>query len=171
MGDVSAKDASKFVKIAGEDENPIGNIGDSFKVYDTKQWYPSDTPGCGTVSSKLRHDFSEVDITVPSTFTTVYSYTGSGKLFSGGFQFDDSAVRLKLTVDGEIIFNMTMTDAELFSDSNGSFVKAKVADLLYEFDVKRCPMVYLINVRFEVQRTDGSDHKMQRSAVTLTKET
>lgn len=141
---------------------------------------PSDTPGCPTISSKYRIEFSESDITIPTALVTLFSYTGSGKLFGFVFMNDHKEVQTKLTIDStEVVFDLKSEDignVQLQSPDLTSLVPETggimVADNDKTVALKLiCPIVFTTSVKIEAKRTGSNDHTMLRSIVSLTKET
>lgn len=63
--------------------------------------------GGDSINSKFRVEVSTTPITIPSsvTYTTIYTYTGSGMLFGFNSEFNSTAVVLRLQIDGETILD------------------------------------------------------------------
>ena len=166
-----------WVKIKGSGGTLIGNVGDALKV--TSSPDPSDTPGCTTFSKKLRTDFSDSNITMGVSYSTIYSYSGSGKLSGFTLDFNSDDVRVKLTIDStEVVFELVLSDIEDIQLStgdegtdygicNGVLVVGSGSKIQF---CPPCPIKYGSQVLIEGQRSDSDDHTMNRSIVVLTKE-
>lgn len=144
---------------------------------------PSDLVGCDSISPKLRVDYSGTNQSITSSYTTVYSYSGSGKLFGFVLDFNSDSVRVKFTIDGtEQIFELTLNqieDLQAYSsggcdDSSNTddgllgFFKKASGNKLY-FQPLHC-IVYYSEVKIEAQRTGSSNKTLDDYLVILTKE-
>lgn len=78
-----------------------------------------------TFSNKLVVDISATPINVTSsvTYTTIYTYTGSGLLVGFNQEYNNIAIVVKLTIDGNVVF-----DGVDISTLNGFFFTANTID-------------------------------------------
>lgn len=172
-------DEQGSVKIEGDSDGTlIGNVGDALKV--NQAFAASDVSGCPTVSNKLRIEFSETDVTIGATLVTLFSYTGSGKLFGFIFKNDHKEVQTKLTIDStEVIFDLKSEDIgdvqlsnpdipDLVQEMGGIMTADNDKSLAFKLS---CPIEFATSVKIEAKRTGSTDHTMLRSMVALTKET
>lgn len=133
--------------------------------------------GTPTFSSKTRIETFTTDVSLAaSTFTTIYTYTGSGSLIGFNFEFDGSATVVKLIIDGEVIFG-TLTLHEykglLAATDNVTRYQAGEGivgnDLFIDFSF-RYPVKY--NSTIVIQANPGASiKKFKQGIIYLTKET
>jgi len=138
---------------------------------------------CPSVSKKLRFDHTENNTTITSSYVTLYSYSGSGKLHGFVLDYNSDSVRTKLTIDGsDEIFELTMDEIEdLQSYTGGGCDDSQSSELLGGFIKKssgnklnvefKCPIKYETSVLIEAQRTSGSNKRLDRRIVFIEKET
>lgn len=159
-------------KILGSDGTEIGNYGDSLKVKIDKS---SDTTEIPSISSKLRSDgdFNELTITADApSWQTAYSYSGSGLLFDFFLDFNSKDVKIKLTIDSEVIFTYTVDEIDSIKvdDRKSPTWLSEDSSNKITFN-PRWPIKYTSSVLIEVQNIGNSNKKIERRVVTLTKET
>lgn len=93
-----SKTPSSQALIGDSDRTRIGNVGDSLKV---------------TVNNLEASNFttfkSDTQITLASntTYTTLHSYTGPGKLIGATFVVDNDQVECRIQLDGNTVFEFT----------------------------------------------------------------
>ena len=156
-------------RILGDtDETLIGNVGDRLKV--TNQ---GESPGIHVSSQKLRVIFEMNDTTVPTAYTTMYSYSGSGLFYAMYLDFNHHSVETKLTIDGtEVILEIVLEDLEKIF---GASIEDSCGIGITNGDrLKFCPpapIPYESQVLIESRRTTSPDRNLNRLLVTLTKET
>jgi len=149
----------------------IGNIGDRLKITGDGG-SAADAPGCPITSKKFRVEFDDTDVAITSTFATVFTYSGSGKLFSASIKFNGEDINLRLKIDGEIIFNLNAKDVKDHQSNN----RSQAVNIfnqntgLWSIDFF-CPIVFAATVLFEAQTSSGGDKTMERTLIALTKET
>ena len=138
----------------------------------------SDAGGCPVISKKLRYDLSMSDITVSTTLVTVYTYSGSGKLFGTVLDFSHGDIEVKLTIDGtDVIFDMDMGDLNTIQIPGGAGINQGIFGLVWENAGSRlrlepsCALIFTSEIKFEAKRTGAVDRTLNRSLVALTKET
>jgi hypothetical protein len=172
MGGITQDKDSPDKILGATDDTEIGNIGDSLKVIGTDNF--SSSVGVPVISPKLRFPFSESNITIPTAYVTIYSYTGSGKLFGAGFRFDSEEIEIKLTIDSNVIFEFTIAEIKDFDDINKGLLKGgkdvKFLGAIHEHN-QPAPMAFTTEVKFEAKRSASTDRTMLRSAITISKET
>lgn len=85
-----------FVR-GGTDRTLIGNTADRIKALPT-------------LTSKFRILYDETNQSVTSSYVTLYSYSGSGVFFGSSLNFNNTDVRVRLSIDGEEIFALTLDE-------------------------------------------------------------
>lgn len=139
-------------------------------------------PGCPVLSPTLKLLYSGTDITAGSGYTTAYSYSGTGKFFGFVFDYNSDQVRTKLTIDGNVIFELSMDEIEALQSFDGDgcddsqdtgngvcgFIKKSAGNRL-NF-CPPCAIKYTSEVKIEIKRTGSSSKKLKDQIVILTKE-
>lgn len=171
--------------IGATDGTKIGNTLDRLRV-ESQQVQggpgddPADTPGCPTYSNKLRVEFDDVDITMVSTYTTIFNYQGSGKFSGFLLNFNSSSVFIKLTVDGNVVLEDKLSDLEeIFggdSSSDDSSASSSLCGLTLGGSNRikfcpKCPIAFNSEVKIEGKRSGSTDKTLQNQLVMLTQET
>jgi len=140
---------------------------------------PADTPGCPTFSSKLRHDFAAPGTTISTAFANMYTYSGVGKLIGFVLDFDNNNIQLKLTIDSEIIFDLSVNDIQdtqvslgagvddMSNSGGGPIWNQSDKKILYQ---PLCPIVYNADIVIDAKKTTGPDKTLTRYLINLTKE-
>lgn len=154
-----------IVKLMGATDNtPIGNVGDSLKVtgeIEDKK-----------ISSKFRADFSETDITVSNGgYTQLYNYNGSGVFYSCGFHFEDDSIFVRLTIDGETIFDLRidrLDNVRIGGDDPIANHFMVSSDKIYFWTNRG--ISYSSSVVIEARKASSGTERMFESLVCLTKE-
>lgn len=138
---------------------------------------PSDSPGSPTISTKLRHDFSESDVTITTAFTTMFSYTGTGKLFEGHFVLSTpgNTLQFKLTVDSNTIFDYTIQnlldlDFNKAGELSRRWIFINNNKKIVGFNFGNDSLLFGTDVKVEAKTSSGTT-TMTRRTVILTKET
>lgn len=142
---------------------------------------PTDAPGIPVLTKKFRIEFDEANITVGSSYTTLYSHNGTGKFFGGILDFNSDSVRVKLIVDGETIFELTLDEIEAIqsfssggcndssSMSNMTFLSKTSGNRLnLDFDLR--PLYYETSIEIQAQRTSWSNKRQDRQLIYISKE-
>jgi hypothetical protein len=141
-----------------------------------------DAPGCPVISDKLKIEYSGSNITMSSGYNDIYSYTGSGKLYGFALDFNSDSVRVKLTVDGNQVFALTLDEVEgmqAFSSSgcdDNSGTAEGICNMIKKASGNRlyfcppCPIEYNTSVLIEGQRSGSSNKYLDKKMVFLTKE-
>lgn len=140
--------------------------------------------GCPTISKYFNFDFSDSSVSVTSSYTTMYSYTGSGKLHGFVLDYNSDRVRTKLTIDGScVVFELTNDQIESIQSFNGNgcddddgssgmmggFIRKTAGNkLTVEF---KCPIKYDTSVLIEAQRTSSSNKALNTRLVFIEKVT
>ena len=136
----------------------------------------SDTPGCPVFSKKYRAIEDSTDITIGTgSYTTLYSYSGSGKFIGFMHEYDDKKIIIRVTIDGtDEIMNFNFEDFFDFLgkwktyDSGGLQIFRGEADRVAFFP--SCPIEFSTSVLIEAIATSGT-HKLKEQINFLTKET
>ncbi len=144
---------------------------------------PTNTPGCPTLSSKYRIDWSETKQDLPkstSSYLEVYSYTGSGKFISAFLNFNSENVYVKITIDGEELFEMDMDALHDAFPTGGEDGLSSAMPCGIRWDRQRdvfyfcpsCPIVYTSSVSIECRaNTPVKSRDLTSYFIQLTKET
>jgi len=170
----------KLGMLAGDASTEIGHVGDRLKVEAQVTVANDAAPGCPVISPKLRIEFDETNITVPSAYTTMYNYNGAGKLYGFTLDFNSDSVRVRLVIDGtETIFALTLDEVEsIQSFSSGGCNDGGVQNINFVTKTSGnrfnftppCPVEYTSSVLIEAQRSGSSNKTQSRQIVYLTKE-
>lgn len=168
---------SSFVK-GGTDSTLIGNVSDRLKV----ETAISSVTGAisASFSSKSRVDLvtSAVSLTTGS-YTTCYSYSGSGYLIGLSAEFNNAAILFRLRVDGEdILTGNSLTTLGAFQATsnttdrrqNGQGVVINGANIDFSF---RSPIRYTSSVVIAADANGGVllTRQMSQALVYIVKET
>lgn len=153
-------------RIRGDtDETLIGNIDDRLKVTNIGAGNPS-----GPIStSKFRID-SGGPITAPLLYATAYTYSGSGLFYGFYLDFNNKNVTTKLTIDGEQIFELDISNATV-GDDDWCGLGVNGSDDVLKFCASPYPILYDTSVLIEVKRSSGSNKTLQHYLVWISKET
>lgn len=135
--------------------------------------------GAPVLPSTFKIEFDDSNISVTSSYATLYSYTGSGTFHGGTFDFNSDSVRVRLTIDGNVVLVLTLDEVEsIQSFSSGGCNDGGVQNIQFvsktsgnrlnlHFPV---PIKYDTSVLVEAQRTSGYNKTQSRQLVYLTKE-
>ncbi len=141
--------------------NGLGMVGDAIKVSGASFVGSNDS-----VNSKMRIDVNMSPQLLTGIYSSVYSYTGSGKLFGGKFIVDSEDISLRLLVDSEIIFDVNIKDLEDITDNTPFDVNIDDEDS--EFSVEfNWPIVYATSVDFQAK---SSGDNIEKTIISLSKE-
>ena len=135
------------------------------------------SPGCPVYSNKLRFPKSETEVVLAASYSTVFSYSGSGKLLGFILDFDSLNVEVKLTIDStDEIFEFTEQEILDLRYKKGSGEYNMVEAPLWDGNDRKmifrpsCAIRYDSEVKIEARYTSGSA-SVDRHLVALTKET
>ena len=173
MGGGSNPSFNDDARILGDtDETRIGNVGDRLKVTNIGG-YGNLGATCPVASPKYRVKYSDVNVNVPASYATMYTYSGTGLLWGFKLDFNDDDTEVRLEIDGEEIFEILIDDLEnIFS---GEEIKRFCGIGAGESDriefCPPCPIAFTSNVLIQARRTDGSDNTMNRHLVAISKVT
>lgn len=151
----------------------IGNVGDRLKVT------ADNSVSNLSFSKKLRAVplTSVIAITDTVTYTTIYTYSGSGLLIGFNIEFNSVAVIPKLTIDGDIILDntdittynsMAITASSTDRRQAGEGIVTSSATFDFSF---RQPIVYSSSITISAKKVSGADKNFTLGMVYLTKET
>jgi hypothetical protein len=159
------------------DGTKIGNVGDRLKI-DAVINNPSGSGlGSLTISKKLRLDRNFTQQTVNNTYSTIYSYSGSGLFFGFHVDTDNANLEVRLTLDFDVIFeDLSVSDLNLLdwnmgfgAFQDGQFFNSGTGG---DFDFSpRYPIPYTSNITIEAKRRTSGTAKVRAVGVILTKET
>jgi hypothetical protein len=174
-----------IVKLRGASDNTlIGNNGDRLKV---DAAFTSATTTVPSWSKKLRYEEMTTlsrgtSIATSTTWTTIYSYTGSG--FLAGFLVNVetfSGWEFRFLVDGDTIFSLADTDItgdaifdlDDITDVNQSSLglsKSSHDRLVFHAPLSS-PIYFGTSVTVQIRRPTAGAKKFQAGLVVLSKET
>ena len=174
-----------IVKLRGNTDNTlIGNNGDRLKV---DAAFTSATTTVPSWSKKLRYDDMNLiarntDIPTSATWSTIYSYTGSG--FLAGFLINhetSTGWEFRLLVDGDTIFtlkieditNDSIYDLDDVADLNQAplgLSKGSHDRFLWHSPLSS-PLYYDTSVSVQIRRPTAGAKRFQAGLVILSKET
>lgn len=129
-----------------------------------------------TITNKFRVRYSTTSATVGAAYSTIYTRSGTGLFFGFQTDFNSANVRLKLTIDGGQIFEITVSDVKLFQFNDTSTTRMQMGGFFatvgntVDFSSK-FPIPYTSSITIEMQRTDGTNHSMSQYMVFLTEDT
>lgn len=140
------------------------------------------TPGCPVFSSKYRVVSDKTGATLnTSTYSTVYSYSGTGKFVGFVADFSASNVIIKFTIDSDVIFDLDADDIVniMYPEGPGaSGMRSTAGGPIYNAADKKifftpdCPIKYGTTVKIEAKASSGTPTVTWDAVmVTLTKET
>lgn len=178
MIDTVVKLVRGIVGLRGATTNTaIGNVGDRLKVDATLSSVSSGL--VASYNSKVRADVltTTVAITSAVTYTTIYTYTGTGFLIGFNNEFNGVNVILKLVVDGETIFDGT--DLSTFNGflvtadaqtrrQNGTGILTQSSSL--DWSLKQ-PIAFATNITISARLSGGASRNFQQGIVYIAKVT
>ncbi len=140
---------------------------------------PVNIYGCPNVDATFKILYSDTDITIPSGYTNLYQYSGAGVFYGGSFDFNSDYVRVKLVVDGNQVFALTLDEVEAiqsfsrggcndYGRQNINFV-SKTSGNKFNIYFPH-PIKYNASILIQAQRTRGSNKKQTQQIIYLTKE-
>lgn len=105
-----------LTRIQSAQGNVIDEQSGGLKVFQVNPGGGGGDGNCSTSTKfRLDHSFTKVDLNRSTeSFDEIYNYAGSGRLKGFKVKFNSDRVRVKLTVDGEEIFDIDMQDWEDF---------------------------------------------------------
>jgi hypothetical protein len=132
------------------------------------------------ISKYLKGDFNETDISLTSNYQTIYTYSGQGKLFSFINDYNSDRVKVKLTIDDQVVFELTLQEVDSLQsysgggcDDNGqthlNYFLSRTSGNKLRFHPPN-PVEFKSLVKIEAKKTSGSNKKLERRIVWLTKE-
>ena len=154
------------------DGTRIGNTGDQLKVaasLSSGQLVP-------TITNKIRMRLNTSNVTVVAVYTSLFNRSGTGLFFGFQTAFNSSNVRIKLTIDGGVVFENTLAEFQNFEINDTSTTRVQMGGFLttvgnvLDFS-SRYAIPYSSSVDISVQRSDGSNHVNNNWIVFLTEDT
>jgi len=140
----------------------VGLIGDAIKV----------SGGSGvkdTIDKKTRVEFWNTGLSLTSTYQPLYSYTGAGKFFGGKFKISSSDMDIKMTVDGEIVFDLNLESIVDLANEPYNFIEVDEGDEDSFFELEfKWPVEYAASILLEAKSSDSNS--VDEYLVALTKE-
>ena len=104
VGENESTDSARLgTKTTGE--KALHVLAETTVVYD-----PTGCPPIPANTSKYRIEFLDQDVTVSNVYSTMYTYTGSGRLHGFRHDYDDDDIIVRLTIDSEVIFEIKIKD-------------------------------------------------------------
>lgn len=133
------------------------------------------TPSSMVISKKTRVDWNNTKIIVNGSldpYTTLHTYSGSGKYFGFSAQFDNDNIMLKLVIDSDTIFDVDMkVFKDMFKAGDGNdfgFFKFNNNKMLTFKPLY--PIPYSTSVTLSARHVDTATKKNLRYAIYLSKE-
>jgi hypothetical protein len=131
---------------------------------------PPSSGGKCSISKHLDITRESADLNLGSSYVTMYSYHGSGYYHGFAYEFNSNKVRIKLTVDGEVIFEETLQDIEDIARFGGGSTKGENRELMcgmfkigssdrLEFCPK-CPLEFSSSVLLEGKKSTSSTKRV-----------
>ena len=172
--EVNGVDASDTNRAVGTRVMDSGEV--HFRTNPRFETDGEDTPSGAVISSNLRVDSSATSVglnNVGQPFTSIYTYSGSGKFYGFDLRFDDENVLVELQVDSNVIFEI---DCDLLFDMSDS-KRSQLNSFI--FDRARAsitfnplnPIKYTSSVSIAAKANNGSHFRdLLGYIVTLTKE-
>jgi hypothetical protein len=136
-----------------------------------------DDIGAPVFSNNLKSIFADVNIALsPSAYTTIYSYSGSGKFVSFIVDYDKDDVITRLKIDGNTVFDLSATDIDNIQIPNSATVDfmGTLGGPWWDGTAKKLgyippfPISYSTSVLIEAKET--ADVIVDKYIVTLTQE-
>ena len=163
---------------ATDDGQLIGAAGDRLKV-DAQFGSNPGNPGCPIGSQKQRIIYSDSDITMPASYSTIYSYSGSGVIQGFLIDFNSDNVDVRLTLDStEEIFELNVDDIDDIQPSGGEDGgPPMMCHILRRHSGSRfevcfpCPLPFDSDLLIEGRRSSGGNKTMDQYVIFLTQET
>lgn len=177
MADLTELQSSSTVKIIGSDAtgietNPV-NANSSGRLLvaadlSSGQLVP-------TITNKLRIRSNVGDISISTTYVTMFSRSGTGLFF--GFQagFDNADIQMRFTVDGGQVFELLLDDIRQFQFNDTSTGRTQMGGFLttignvLDFSLKYA-IPYATSVLVEMKAVSGTK-KNKNWIVFLTEDT
>jgi len=128
----------------------------------------------GCFSSKYRIETSETAQTLTTSFASTYSYSGSGKFHGFIHDFNNDDIEIKLTIDGEEIFNIPVNTlvsigyTKIICNTLGFNVTG--SNEIFEF-CPTSPICFNTSVLIECRKTVGGTRRVDRRVTFITKAT
>lgn len=136
---------------------------------------------CPTLPNTFKIEYDGSNISCPSSYATLYTYSGSGLFHGAILDFNSDSVQVKLEIDGNIVFELTLEqieDMQSFSssgcnDNGGSSNNVRIVTktsgnrLNIWFD---CPIKYTSSIILSGQRTGNSNKTLDRKLVYIVKD-
>lgn len=128
---------------------------------------------CPTLSNNSVIDSNSTSISFGTSFTSIYSYNGSGKLANFLMRFNTDDCNVKLIVDSKQIFDINLDTYKKILDSGNhggshSWLSVDYGEKSLSFN-PNCPIEYYTSVLIEV-KSDKNTKKVYEYVVCLTKE-
>jgi len=175
MGDVADNKAPNPVVIIGNTSKD--KIEDTNKCLNVHVCNPiSSAAASPCFSNKLRHDIELTPIALTSSFQTIFLETGKGKLVGFVLDFTQNNVTVKLTIDGNVIFDVLATDILDIQLGVGNTMRETGGGPVWQNTDKKLgyiplfPVAYDTDVKIEAKEESGPGVTFSRSIVNLTKE-
>lgn len=134
---------------------------------------PGDPRVNPVLTSKYRIEYSATPVTLPAGYATMYSYSGSGKFHGFFFSFSSSDVRIKLTVDSEILFELILKDLEDFAFDNEKYPICGGIRVGRDRKFQFCPEIpinFESSISIEGQLSAGGSKTLDKYLIFITKD-
>lgn len=128
-----------------------------------------------TITNKFKVVSNVSNITVPSAFTTLFTYSGTGLFFGFQAAFNNANINIRLTVDSSVVFNILLNDIKQFQFNDTGATRMQLGGFFttvgnaLDFSSKFA-IPFSSIVTLDVQRSDGTDHTNNNWIVFLTED-
>lgn len=135
--------------------------------------------GCPTMGNNLRIEFDDTDISITSetVYAELYSYSGTGNFIGAVWDFDSNKVKIRLTVDSAVIFDLKFQDIEDIARFGGN-KNGQDRDIRGMFRIGEsdrlefcppCPIKFSSNVTVDAIKTSSSSKKLKEKMTFIEK--
>jgi len=122
-----------------------------------------------TITNKLRFRYAIADVNLPNTgvYQTIYSRSGSGLFFGSQMGFDNAKVKIRLTLDGGVVFDLPLEDIKAFEFNDTTDGRMQMGGFLtavgnfFDFS-SRFAIPYSSSLLIEAAVTDANAHKLKQ---------
>lgn len=128
-----------------------------------------------TITNQFRIRLNTTNVTVPATYTTLFTRSGNGLFFGFQTAFNNANIDIRLTIDSGIIFELNLNDIKQFQFNDTTTTRMQMGGFLstvgntLDFSSKFA-IPYDTGVTLEIKRSDGTNHINTNWIVFLTED-
>lgn len=128
-----------------------------------------------TITPNFRVHTNITNVTVPAAYTNLYNRSGTGLFFGFQTDFNSANVYVKLTIDGNIVFEQIVNDIKQFQFNDTSAARCQMGGFLttigntLDFST-RYAIPYNSSVSLDVKRSDTTNHTNNNFIIFLTED-